>query len=148
MNCPIGGFSTMRHNELRDFIASLLPEVCHNVCVEPHLQPLTRETFPLASANVEDGARLDVASDGFWSSHHRRVFIDVKVLNPNVPSYKGPSLSLLYHQLENEKQRKYEQRIHEVEMGCFTTLVFSTFGGISTISNIFSRDSPHCLLIS
>ena len=83
INCPTGGFPTMRHNELRDFIASLLSEVCHNICVEPHLQPLTGETFPLASVNVEDGARLDVASDAFWGSRHQRVFIDVKVFNPN-----------------------------------------------------------------
>ena len=65
MNCPTGGFPTIQHNELCDFIASLLPEVCHNVCVKPPLQPLTGETFPLASANIEDDARLDVASDGF-----------------------------------------------------------------------------------
>ena len=33
---------------------------------------------------------------------------------------------------------KYEQHIHDVEMRCFTTLVFSTFGGMSTICNIAS----------
>ena len=37
MNCPTGGFPTMRHNKLRDFIASLLSEVCHNICVKPPL---------------------------------------------------------------------------------------------------------------
>ena len=44
MNCPTGGFPTIQHNELRDFTASLLSEVCHGVSVEPHLQPLTGET--------------------------------------------------------------------------------------------------------
>ena len=78
-----------------------------SVHVEPHLQPLTGETFPLISAYVEDGARLDVASDGFWGSRHQGVFIDVKVFNPNAPSYKASSLSSLYHRLEKEKQRKY-----------------------------------------
>ena len=66
MNCPAGGFPTIRHNQLHDFTASLLSEVCFNLSVEPQLQPLTGETFPLASANVEDGARLDVAASGFW----------------------------------------------------------------------------------
>ena len=56
INCPTGGFPTVRYNELRDFTASLLSEVCFNVSVEPQLQPLTGETFPLASANIEDGA--------------------------------------------------------------------------------------------
>ena len=133
MNCPTGGFPTIRHNELRDFTASLLSEVCHGVSVEPHLQPLTGETFSLYSAIVEDGARLDVAANGFWGSRHQKVFIDVKVFNPNA------ILSSLYHRLEKEKRRKYEQRIRDVEMGCFTPLVFSTFGGMSTISNIFFK---------
>ena len=146
MNCPTSGFPTMWHNELCDFIASLLSEVCHNLCVEPHLQSLTGEPFPLASANIEDGARLDVASDGFWGSRHQWVFIDLKVFNPNAPSHKTSSLSSLYRRLEKEKQRQYVQRIREVEMGCFTHLVFSTFGGMSAISNIFSKDLPHCWL--
>ena len=33
-------------------------EVCPNVCVEPTLQSLTGESFPLRSANTEDRARL------------------------------------------------------------------------------------------
>ena len=139
VNCPIGGFPTIRHNELCDFTASLLSEVCHGVSVEPHLQPLTGETFSLASAIVEDGARLDVAVNGFWGSRHQRVFIVVKVFNPNASSYRDSSLSLLYRRLEKEKRRKYEQRIRDVEMGCFTPLVFSTFGGMSTICNIFFK---------
>ena len=81
----------------------------------------------------KDGARLDVALDDFWGSRHLTVFINVKVFDPNAPSYKTSSLSSLYRQLEKEKQRKYEQRICVVEMGCFTPLVFSTFGGTSAI---------------
>ena len=40
MICSFGGYPTIRHNELRDIIGSLLSEVCHNVAIEPHLQPL------------------------------------------------------------------------------------------------------------
>ena len=100
------------------------------------MQPLTGETFSLASGIVEDGARLDVAANGFWGSRHQKVFIDVKVFNPNASSYRGSSLSSLYRRLEKEKRRKYEQRIHDVEMGYFTPLVFSTFRGMSTICTI------------
>ena len=32
--CPIGGFHTIRHNEVRDLTTSLLTEVCHNVAIE------------------------------------------------------------------------------------------------------------------
>lgn len=45
MICHMGGFPTIRHNEVRDMTASLLTEVCHNVATEPPLQPLSREKF-------------------------------------------------------------------------------------------------------
>ena len=64
--CPCGGFPSIRHNELRDITAELLTEVCHSVGVEPTLQPLTGEQLSYRSANVEDGARLDVVAEGFW----------------------------------------------------------------------------------
>ena len=31
------------------------------------------------SANIQDGARLDIAADGFWGSRFERAFFDVKV---------------------------------------------------------------------
>ena len=34
LNCPTGGFPTLRHNEIWDFTANLISEVCHDVCVE------------------------------------------------------------------------------------------------------------------
>jgi len=40
-----------------------LSEVCHNVGIEPTLQALSGEQFHYRSANVEDGARLDVSAD-------------------------------------------------------------------------------------
>ena len=34
---PQGAYTFIRHNEIRD-LAKLLTEVCHDVCIEPHLQ--------------------------------------------------------------------------------------------------------------
>ena len=48
LSCPKGGFPIIRHNEVRDFTANLLSEVCHDVCVEPTLQPITGEVLMLA----------------------------------------------------------------------------------------------------
>ena len=42
LSCPKGGFLSIRHNELRDFTASLLKEVCHGVATEPSLQPASQ----------------------------------------------------------------------------------------------------------
>ena len=67
-SCPTGGYPSIRHNEIRDFTAHLLSEVCHNVAIEPHLQPLQGEALHNQSSNRQSGARLDIAADGFWSN--------------------------------------------------------------------------------
>ena len=38
-----GDYPFIRPNEIRDFTANLMAEVCHNVATEPHLQPITGE---------------------------------------------------------------------------------------------------------
>ena len=64
MNCATGGFPTLRHNELRDFTAAAMSEVCYNVAIEPVLQLLSGEAFHFAIANVEDEALPDVSAQG------------------------------------------------------------------------------------
>ena len=64
LSCPKGGFPSIRHNELSDLTASLLTEVCNDVCVEPTLQPIT-EVMTRHTANTTDGACLDNAVNGF-----------------------------------------------------------------------------------
>ena len=69
MVCHMGGFPTIRHNEIRDITGSLLTEVCHNVAIEPPLQPLSGETLEARSANTDDGARLDIRARVFGMLH-------------------------------------------------------------------------------
>ena len=109
---------------------AVLTEVCHNVAVEPHLQPLTGETLHGASSITQDGARLDVAADGFWGSRFERAFFDVKVFNPYVRSNQRSTLAATNRSHENSKKRAYDQRIREVEHGTFAPLVFSCTGGM------------------
>ena len=82
MTCHMGGFPTIRHNEIRDITASLLTEVCHNVATEPQLQPLSGESMTARSANIDDGARTDVRARGFWNAS-QDAFFDVRVFYPN-----------------------------------------------------------------
>ena len=81
LSCAKGGFPSLRHNEVRDITASLISEVCSNVCTEPTLNPVSGQNLP-ASTVSSDGARLDVAADGFWGSRNERAFFDVRVFNP------------------------------------------------------------------
>ena len=54
LSCPKGGFPIIRHNEVKDFTANLMTKVCHDVCVEPNLQPITGEVLSHATAISDD----------------------------------------------------------------------------------------------
>ena len=138
LNCRRGGFTIQRHNELRDLTASLLTDVCHNVATEPPLQPLGGELFNLRSANTNPQARLDIKARGFWN-RGQDAFFDVRVFNPNAPSYRNQDISNLFSKHEREKKREYNQRVLEVENSVFTPLVFSTSGGMSKECTVFYK---------
>ena len=133
LSCTHGGFPSIRHNELRDITAELMTEVCHNVGIEPTLQPITDERLVHRTANRQDGARLDVAADSFWGNDRQRAFFDVRVFNPHAPSYQTTPLAQCYRKNEQEKKRAYDQRI---EHGSFSPLVFSTTGGMGTTATV------------
>ena len=95
----------------------MVSEVCSSVAVEPDLQQLlvSREIFHSGSGNWNNGARVDVATDGFWGSGKERTFLDIQVFNPNASGNRRTSLSSTYKWHENEKKRVYCQRINEVD---------------------------------
>ena len=135
MSCPKGGFPSIRHNENRDLTANLLSEVCNDVCIEPHLQPITGEHLSGASANTQDGTRLDIAVNGLWGSRYERTFFDVRVFNPHAPSNRQSNPAACYRKHEKTKKRAYEQRVLEVEHSSFTPLVMSSTGGLGHAAN-------------
>ena len=130
LTCKKGGFITLRHNRLRNITASLLKELCHDVRFEPTLQKLTGEQFEQRAANTSDEARLDVAARGFWTAGQIALF-DIRVFYSNATRYANQSLQQCYASNENEKKRKYNNRVMNVELGCFTPLVFWANGGMS-----------------
>ena len=103
---------------------------------EPHLQPITT---PFSStANMQDGARLDIAASGLWGGRFQRTFVDVRVFNPHAASNRGCQVSA-YRKHENTKKRAYERRIREVEHASFTPLVFSASGGMAREATSFYK---------
>ena len=92
----------MRHNEVRDLTANLKTEVCHDVCIEPALQPVTGERSTGASAITDEGARLDIAASGFWGGRNECAFFDVRIFNSHAPSNCQP-ISTCYRNHENAK---------------------------------------------
>ena len=147
MSCPKGGFPSIRHNEVRDLTATLLTKVCHDVCVEPDLQPLTGEQMNNATAITDAGARLDIAANGFWGGRFERTFIDVRVFNPHAQSNRHSSLSTCYRKHERIKKRAYEQRVREVEHASFTPLVLAATGGMANEATHFFKRLASLLAI-
>ena len=82
LDCLIGGYRTLQHNEVRDLVADCLKEARFaGVETEPTLQMIAGESFKLKSANKEDDARSDVKCIGFWS-RMRQAYFDLKVVSP------------------------------------------------------------------
>jgi len=92
LSSATGGFSSIRHNDIRDQTASLLTEVCNDV----H-----------AMANSQDEARQDIAANGFKGGTFQRTYLDVRVFNSLSPSNSQTSLSSCFKKHEREKRPLY-----------------------------------------
>ena len=136
LSCPHGAFPIIRHNDVRDLTARLMSEVCHDVQLGPHLQPLSGELLRYKSAKHEDDARVDIRAAGFWGCRHHRSFFDVRVFNTFAESYQSPYLAATFWRHEGDKRRAYEERIREVEPGSITPLVFSSSGGMDKAASV------------
>ena len=90
---------------------------------------LDNERLHLRSAATSSEARLDIKARGFWSRGVAAVF-DVRVTHVNPRCYQNKTTSELFKEQEDEKKRKYQQRVLDAEMGSFTPLLFGTNGGM------------------
>ena len=128
LQCNKGGYTQMRHNEIRDTFASVMKEVCYDVEIEPKLQPLESESFVHKTTTTEDEARLDIKANGLWDSRFCRTFFDVKIFNPLARTCpKNVNEAYKFH--ESQKKLKYESRIINVEKSTFNPLIFACTGG-------------------
>jgi hypothetical protein len=136
LDCAIGGYRTIQHNEVRDLFATMMKEAgLKAVEVEPLLQPLSGENFERKSANSEEEARSDIKCTNLWKKM-RTAWFDVKIVSPYSNSYKHLSTKQLYRQAEQAKMREYGERIRNVEHGDFNPLVFTTAGGMAPQSHL------------
>ena len=135
LNCKKGGFVTIRHNNIRDFEASLLSEVHRDVETEPDLQPVAGERI---SGLVGDNARPDVRARGVWRPG-QNAFFDVRVTNTHSQSQvQLPTIKTL-EKHEKEKKRQYNHRVMNIEQGTFTPLVFSVTGVMAKECSMFHK---------
>jgi len=139
LDCALGGYRTIQHNEVRDLLAQCMKEAGHGVVeTEPQLQALQGEAFRYKSANKENDARSDIKCMGFWSKM-RQAFFDVKVVSPLARSNLSMPISRLLLTSEMSKSREYRERILNVEHGDFNPLVFTTTGSMGPQCQIVVR---------
>ena len=138
LSCPLGGYSILRHNEVRDSLAEMAKHAgLKAVEIEKHLLPVG--DFPLPpTANHAPDARMDVFCLGLWGKLQKS-YIDVRIFHPGDPSYRGKALKSLYKVQEAQKKRAYGRRIIEIEKGMFSPFVVSTSGGLAPESNRILR---------
>ena len=146
-SCPHGAFPIICHNDVQDLTAKLMLEVCHDVQVEAHLQPLSGELLCHKSAIPEDDVRVDIRAAGFWGCRHHRSFFDVRVFNAFAKSNQSPCPAATFRRHEGDKHQAYEESVHEVERGSFTPLVFSS-GAWGGLPQLLTGALPPFLVIS
>ena len=129
LTCKKGGFITERHDNIKNLFTGLLSRVCKDVESEPHLIPITQESFPLKTTNTADDARLDIKAKSFWQ-RGQTAFFDVRVTHVNAKAQQNSDTKKIFRQHEQSKKREYMARVLQVENGSFTPLVFGTNGGL------------------
>ena len=87
--CKLGGYTSMRHNSVRDSEAQTMREVCKDVQTEPTLLPINENQ---RKVNTADNARLDISARGLWNSCEK-TFFDIRITHPTSQSYSGKSLA-------------------------------------------------------
>ena len=75
---------------------------------------------------------------GFWTPGVT-AFFDARVTHVNSRSNQGKYTVTIFKEKENEKKRKYNQRVMDIEMGTFTPLVFGTNGAMGLDCQNFLR---------
>ena len=128
----------MRHNKIRDLEAEIMQEVCQDVKIEPTLLPVVNDNLLAATTNQTENARLDVSAIGVYGPHEK-TFLDIRIMHPNCPSYVNKSIEKVYEEHEKSKKREYNERVIQVEKGSFTSIVFSTFGGMGKETTVYHK---------
>ena len=106
-----------------------MKEVAFDVKVEPGLAKVSKNVMLAPGTNTDDNARADVSARGIFSGHEITYF-DVRISNPNAPSYRALNLTEVFKKNDKEKMSAYSDRILQVEKGSFVRLILTTTGGM------------------
>jgi len=129
LSCPRGEFLFVRHNEIRDSIAHLLRRFAMMFVL---LQPLNGRGLSYRSAVKDDVARLDISAHGFGS---------MPLLIGHLPCH------LAFIIMSSKRGGLMAMKGCDVEIGCFSPLVFSAGGGCGPTTNVVIKMWASCIAI-
>ena len=75
----------------------------------------------------------------FGGISHQRAYFDVRVFSPYAPSYQSVPVLTCYHRNEQQKQ------VRDMEVGCFSPLVFSAAGGCGPTAKVVLKRLASCI---
>ena len=135
---PMFGCISTRYHAMEIFDAVTPKTATCNASLQrcSDLQELTGELMSRHTAITMEGARFDIAANGFWGGRFERTFFDIRVFNFYASSNRQSSIDKCYRKHELEKKWAYEQRIREVEHSSFTPLVLSASGRLAKEATI------------
>ena len=99
----------------------------------------TSETMSNRTANVKEGTCLNIKAQGFWGNDRQCAFFDIRVFNPQAHTYCSLPMATWYRRNEQEKRRAYDERVREVEHGCFSPPVFSVSGSMGPTARVVHK---------
>jgi len=82
-----------------------MSDVCHNVGLEPILQPITSKRLHHSTANTEDEGHVDIKAPGFLKMIGNVHFLTLGCAH----TYHSLPPSTCYRRHEQEKKRAYDQ---------------------------------------
>ncbi len=138
LDCKLGGYVHIRHNNIRDAEAKIMKEVAYDEKIEPQLQPVSKPLELTKGSNTADNARLDVSARGIFCSFEN-TFFDVRITNPNSTSQQDKTLPDIYKKHKKEKMTAYNDRILQAEKASFVPLVYTTTGGMGPQCTAFHK---------
>ena len=115
-------------------------EVCSQVATKPELQPVSQKEFSLSTANIQDGARLDIVMNGFWGEGQSMpllmsVFL-IHLLHPMLPV---PCL-LAIRSMKTSRKELMDKRSERVSMhASYTPVVMLATGELAHEATYFYK---------
>jgi len=120
--CKLGGYTSMRHNSVRDSEAQIMREVCRDVQTKPTLLPINENWLWKKSQHCWQ-CKIGYLCKRTVEYSCEETFFDIRITHPTSQSYSGKSLAEVYQQHEKEKD-KYNQTVIDIEKSSFNPPCF------------------------